>query len=154
MAMGFEALWRGTQAHSDLRKRTIQHMQKVILDPQILEFLTPAFEIGCRRFTPGDHYLGALQQDNVQMITNHITHVTETGICDETGVTHRVDAIVCATGFETSYEPRFPILGRNGYSLAENWGIDKTTESYMGAMVARFPNFFGKFTLAGFVYSC
>ncbi|KAK5047677.1 hypothetical protein LTR84_006342 [Exophiala bonariae] len=146
MASGFAALWRGTQAQADLRQGTIQHMQKMIQDPQTLDFLTPDFEIGCRRFTPGDHYLHALQQDNVQMITDHITQVTERGVCDNAGVIRDVDAIICATGFETSYEPRFPITGRNGYSLAENWGIDKTSESYMGAMVAGFPNFFGDYT--------
>ncbi|KEF62563.1 uncharacterized protein A1O9_00536 [Exophiala aquamarina CBS 119918] len=142
MARGFEGLWRGTQAQADLRRATTLHMEKMIADARILHFLTPEFEIGCRRFTPGDHYLHALQQDNVHMLTDHITRVTETGISDTTGVTRDVDAIVCATGFETSYEPRFPILGRNGYSLAEDWGKDKTTESYMGAMVARLPNFF------------
>lgn len=144
MALGFEALWRGTQAQDDLRKATLQHMDKLIPDSRILKFLTPDFEIGCRRFTPGDHYLHALQQDNVEMVTDHITLVTESGVCDATSTIRDVDAIICATGFETSYEPRFPILGRDGYSLSENWGTDKTTESYMGAMVAQFPNFFGK----------
>lgn len=148
MALGFEALWRGTQAQDDLRRTTLQHMERLIPDGRILKFLTPDFEIGCRRFTPGDHYLHALQQDNVELVTDHITQVKESGVCDASGTIRDVDAIICATGFETSYEPRFPVLGRNRYSLSENWGVDKTTESYMGAMVAHFPNFFGELQIS------
>lgn len=145
LASSFAALWSGSAAQADLRRITLQHMQKLIKNPRILKALTPDFEIGCRRFTPGDHYLHALDQENTDMITDHIVRATENGIEDASGAIHNVDAIICATGFDASYEPRFPVIGRNGYSLSENWGIDKTTESYMGALVARFPNFFGRF---------
>ncbi|CZR53618.1 related to monooxigenase [Phialocephala subalpina] len=142
LASGFEALWRGTAAQDQIRDTTINHMRKAIKDEKMLRALIPDFEVGCRRFTPGDHYLNALQQDNCDMISDHIVRVTETGITDVTGKTRDVDVIICATGFDTSYEPRFPVIGKDGFSLAENWGMDKPTESYMGAMVARFPNFF------------
>jgi cation diffusion facilitator CzcD-associated flavoprotein CzcO len=143
LAGGFGALWRGSEAQAYLKRITLDHMEKMITKPKILKALTPEFEIGCRRFTPGDHYLDALNQDNVEMITDGIVRVTETGIIDTSGLTRDIDVIVCATGFDASYEPRFPVIGQGGYSLKDNWGVDKTTESYMGAMVARFPNFFG-----------
>jgi len=144
LAGGFSALWRGSAAQADLKRITLEHMHKMIKDPKVLKALTPEFEIGCRRFTPGDHYLHALQQDNVEMVTDGIVRLTKTGVEDNSGVTRDVDVIVCATGFDASYEPRFPIIGQGGYSLTENWGVDKTTESYMGSLVARFPNFFCK----------
>ncbi|KAK5271829.1 hypothetical protein LTR96_003657 [Exophiala xenobiotica] len=142
LAGGFEALWTGSDAQKALEHITTEHMKKTIKDPKILATLMPKFEIGCRRFTPGDHYLQALEQDNVQMISDAIVRITEHGITDDTGVNREVDVIVCATGFETSFEPRFPVIGRGGYSLAQNWGKEKPCESYMGAVVARFPNFF------------
>lgn len=145
LAGAFEALWRGSSAQKDVERLTISHMKEIIHDHKVLNALIPKFEVGCRRFTPGDHYLHAIQQDNVEMLSDRIVSITETGITDSTGVTRDVDAIICATGFDASYEPRFPVIGRDGYSLAENWGVDKPTESYMAATVARFPNFFGEF---------
>ncbi|KAG4431544.1 hypothetical protein IFR05_012979 [Cadophora sp. M221] len=142
LGRGFEALWRGGLASRMLKSAVVKHMQSTIHDREMLEKLTPDFEVGCRRFTPGDHYLHALQQDNVSMISDDIVRITETGIEDRTGTIHDVDIIVCATGFDVSFEPRFPVLGRDGHSLAENWGKDKPTESYMGSAVAHMPNFF------------
>lgn len=105
--------------------------------------LLPKFEVGCRRFTPGDHYLHALQQENVSVISDNIVRMTEKGILDATGAVTEVSIIVCATGFDATFEPRMPTIGRDGYSLSKNWGKDKPTQSYMGAVVARFTNLFG-----------
>jgi cation diffusion facilitator CzcD-associated flavoprotein CzcO len=147
LAAGFEALWKGTAAQDHIRDITIDHMKKTIKDEKMLKALIPDFEIGCRRFTPGDHYLHALQQENCDMISDHIVRVTETGITDATGKTRDFDVIICATGFDTSFEPRFPVIGKDRFSLSENWGMDKPTESYMGAMVAQCPNFFSTYSL-------
>lgn len=143
LASGFEAIWSGSPAQARLEKETIQHMRDMIQDPRLLQTLLPKFELGCRRFTPGDHYLHALQQDNVSVISDSIVRMTEKGIVDATGTVTECDIIICATGFDASFEPRIPTIGRDGYSLSENWGKDKPTEAYMGAVVARFPNLFG-----------
>ncbi|KAK3897522.1 hypothetical protein C8A05DRAFT_19734, partial [Staphylotrichum tortipilum] len=44
-----------------------------------------------------------------------------------------VDTIVCATGFDNSYRPNFPLVGRNGVDLRETWAVN--TESYLGLAV-------------------
>ena len=119
-------------------------MKKQIPDTGILAAMMPDFELGCRRFTPGDHYLHALQQDNVELIWDPITKVEGSEICTKSGTKSEVDILICASGFDTTYEPRFPIIGRDGYSLSQNWGKDKACESYMGSTVAGFPNFFSK----------
>lgn len=55
------------------------------------------------------------------------------------GTRRDVDTIVCATGFDVSYRPRFPIIGQNGISLAEKW---KTCpEGYLGLAIPGLPNF-------------
>lgn len=148
LAGGFEALWSGSLAQAELQRTTLKHMKEIIHDPKLLENLLPKFEVGCRRFTPGDHYLNALQQKNVSVISDRIVRLMEQGIADDTSTITEVDVIVCATGFDTSFEPRIPTIGRDGYSLSENWGKDKPTESYMGALVARFPNLFGTTALS------
>jgi hypothetical protein len=53
------------------------------------------------------------------------------------------DIIIYATGFEP-YQPRFPVIGRNGHNLSEDCSSEGPCESYMAAMVACYPNFFGK----------
>jgi len=51
-----------------------------------------------------------------------------------------VDILICATGFDTSYKPRFPIIGDNGKSLSEVWADE--AQSYLGMAAAGFPNYF------------
>lgn len=50
-----------------------------------------------------------------------------------------MDTIICATGFDVSYRPRFPIVGRNGVKLSEKWRV--CPEGYLGLAVPDFPNF-------------
>ena len=49
-----------------------------------------------------------------------------------------VDTIVCATGFDVSFKPHFPIIGKNGVDLGELWGDDPV--AYFGLTVPGFPN--------------
>ncbi len=52
-----------------------------------------------------------------------------------------VDAIVLATGFETShYLSGIEVVGSGGQRLHERWGEDPS--AYLGVAVAGFPNFF------------
>jgi cation diffusion facilitator CzcD-associated flavoprotein CzcO len=148
VAGGFEALWSGSRAQAELQAATVAHMETHIRDSRLLEALLPKFELGCRCFTPGDHYLHAIQQENTVVISDAIVRLTESGIVDSTGTVTELDVVVCATGFDVSFEPRITTVGRNGFSLSENWGKDKPTESYLGALVADFPNLFGKSILS------
>jgi len=54
-------------------------------------------------------------------------------------VEREADTIVCATGFDVSYRPRFPIVGKNGVDLADKWKV--CPESYLGLAIPDFPNF-------------
>lgn len=48
--------------------------------------------------------------------------------------------VVCATGFDVSHRPHYPIIGRNGVDLAEQWKDEP--ESYMSVAAADMPNYF------------
>jgi len=50
-----------------------------------------------------------------------------------------VDVVITATGFDTSFRPRFPITGRNGDDLRELWKDEPV--SYFGTAVSGFPNY-------------
>ena len=113
---------------------------KLAKKPEIFESLVPTWLPGCRRLTPGPGYLEALVEDNVNFITDKIVKVTEKGIITADGQEREVDAIVCATGFDTSHTPRYPTIGRNGISLADHWKEAPT--AYMSLATHNFPNLF------------
>lgn len=75
------------------------------------------------------------------MVTCGIARVVADGIVDNDGVLHRVDVIVAATGYETSFVPRFPILGLNGRNLQDKWR-DEGAAAYLAVAVPGFPNYF------------
>ena len=47
---------------------------------------------------------------------------------------------MCATGFDVSYRPPYPIVGRNGVELGELWS--KEPISYMSLACPHMPNYF------------
>jgi hydroxyversicolorone monooxygenase len=63
----------------------------------------------------------AIQENNVEVHFSAVSKITEDGVIDEDGNERKVDTIVCATGFDVSYRPRFPIVGQNGVELGEKW---------------------------------
>lgn len=60
-----------------------------------------------------------------------------------------MNAIVCATGFQTSPAARgFPIYGREGVNLRERYA--QRPETYLGLCTDKFPNFFQSLGPNGF----
>ncbi|KAH8697526.1 flavin-binding monooxygenase [Talaromyces proteolyticus] len=122
---------------------------KLKTKPDILEAMLPRdFSVGCRRPTPDNGYLGALVGEKTKVLPGSIKSITEKGVVAEDGTEYPVDVIICATGFDTSFRPRFPIFGLNpDLPLAEKWA--KIPASYLGISVDGFPNYFtygGPFT--------
>ncbi|KAI9880737.1 MAG: hypothetical protein M1830_000626 [Pleopsidium flavum] len=114
-------------------------MAEFIKDKRLLDGFTPKWGIGCRRLTPGDPYMIAIQEENVDVHFTPVEKITEDGVIGADGIERKVDTVVCATGFDVSYRPRFPIVGQNGKDLAEKWKL--CPESYLGLTVPEFPNF-------------
>jgi cation diffusion facilitator CzcD-associated flavoprotein CzcO len=94
--------------------------------------------------TPGHGYLEALVADNVTVTGDPICNFTPTGIETTTGEKFAFDIIVCATGFDTSYRPSFPVIGEKGTDLRDEW-LDEP-RSYLSVAVAEFPNYFSMWT--------
>lgn len=107
---------------------------------ELSDKLVPQYAVGCRRLTPGQGFLEALTQPNVEVVTAEIDHATTEGLVTADGTLYKVDAIVCATGFDTTYRPRFPIRGR-GASLATRWASVDGVAAYMAMAVPDFPNY-------------
>lgn len=104
--------------------------------------MIPSFALGCRRMTPGSGYLESLSSENVEVLHQSATRLTETGIVDDSGVEHHVDVVICATGFDTSFTPHFKLIGRKGANIKEQFGDFPV--GYLGITAENFPNFFRK----------
>ncbi|KAI1066531.1 hypothetical protein LB506_008127 [Fusarium annulatum] len=142
LAHSFKGLWAESKAAEEFTQTAKQHMIKKIEDPHALEALLPTdYKAGCRRFTPADMYMEALNQSNVELISTPIKLVEGDAIITSDGKRRTYDIIVCGTGFEP-YTPRFPIKGRGAADLSDLWSMDGGYESYLAATVAGFPNFF------------
>ncbi|KAK6205760.1 hypothetical protein LQW54_008244 [Pestalotiopsis sp. IQ-011] len=125
----FRAFVKNTTEQEALRAELTKNMKTRIQDPVLQEKLIPKFEAGCRRMNPGEPYLGSLQKDNVCPVFDEISSITPQGVV--AGGTERTcDILILATGFNTSFRPRFPIIGRNGIDLQQLWS--ETPTSYMG----------------------
>ncbi|KAI9037717.1 uncharacterized protein KD926_000058 [Aspergillus affinis] len=131
----------GTPEQVEARDVIAKSMQKRLArKPELFDKLLPSFPPFCRRITPGPRYLEALTDENVDVITTNIVKVKTDGIVTADSALHRTDVLVCATGFDTSFTLRFPVLGRGGLSLSERW--EKTPETYLSVAVDDFPNYF------------
>ena len=71
-----------------------------------------------------------------------IAEVTENSIITADGKETLIDVLVCATGFDVSFRPRYPIVGMNGLDLAEAW--KESPETYLSATAPKFPNYFSE----------
>ncbi|RGP81373.1 hypothetical protein FLONG3_517 [Fusarium longipes] len=107
-------------------------------DPYLCAKLIPTFQVGCRRLSPGESYLQALQEENVMLEFDPIQEVFEDGI-RSLSKTEDFDIIVCATGFDVSFRPGWKVVGKNGISLADQWR--DVPEAYFGVFTANMPNF-------------
>jgi cation diffusion facilitator CzcD-associated flavoprotein CzcO len=118
-----------------------RNMREHVADPTLQRLLVPDYPIGGKRILISDDYYDALGRDNVELVTTPIERVTEGAIVTRDGRSVDVDAIVVATGFEsTSFLAPMRIEGRDGRPLDEVW--KNGAEAYLGLVVAGFPNFF------------
>lgn len=101
--------------------------------------LIPEWKVGCRRLTPGDGYLEALQEKNTIACFKPILRFTEKGIETQDGE-EEFDLIVCATGFDVSFCPYWKLVGRKGRLLEQEWKEDP--EAYLGICTHDLPNYF------------
>jgi cation diffusion facilitator CzcD-associated flavoprotein CzcO len=136
----FRFILRNSPEAATAREYSINEMkQRLNGDQRLIDALVPKdFSVGCRRPTPGEGFLEALVASNVSVYTDTMKCITETGFIGPDDVEHKVDAIICATGFDTSWIPKFPIIA-NSKDLREVWKDHAL--SYLAVGVPEFPNY-------------
>jgi len=117
----------------------VEQMKTKLNDDRLISKLIPDWSVGCRRLTPGVGYLESLTKPNVTTVYGEIEKITERGcVCDD-GNEYPIDVLICATGFDTTFKPRFPLIAPSGKNLQEEWA--KEPKSYLGIAAAGFPNY-------------
>jgi cation diffusion facilitator CzcD-associated flavoprotein CzcO len=116
-------------------------LRKDVPDPALRAKLTPDFPVGCKRLLFSNEWFKTLVLPQVELVTEPITAIDETGVVTADGRHRAVDAIIYGTGFTaTQFLAPMDIRGRAGASLRERWKTG--AQAYLGVAVAGFPNFF------------
>ncbi len=137
---------------SDLEGNTLaadmirEKIRAIVKDPQIAETLLPRdHPFGAKRPCLDTNYYVTYNRPNVTLVdlrAEPIERITPEGI-QTSRRPIAVDAIVFATGFDAmtgAILAVHPIKGRDGKTLSDAWSGGP--QSYLGLMVAGFPNFF------------
>ena len=124
-----------------LQRMAERHIERQIDDPALRAKVTPDYMVGCKRLLLSSDYYPALTRPNVDLVTDHIAEITETGLVCADGSAYDVDVIIYGTGFKTvEAVAEMNVAGRDGVKLQDIWRGGM--EAYHGITVAGFPNFF------------
>lgn len=109
--------------------------------PELRKKVWPDYPIGCKRILFTSHFLPALRRSNVELVTEAITEIDETGVRTADGRHHPVDALIYATGFHAT-DLMFPmeVTGSGGESLRETWS--EGAHAHLGMTVPGFPSMY------------
>lgn len=131
----FPFLVRAGEAMSRLYLRS-----QVRGDRALRKKLTPAYALGCKRPSFAKGYWRTFTRDNVELVTEGIERITETGIRTVDGGERALDVLVLATGFHVLENlPPFPMHGTDGRDIREFWRTERF-QAYEGSSVKGFPN--------------
>lgn len=123
-------------------------MRDRLKDPALIDLLVPKpgdYGFGTHRVPLETNYLEVYHRPNVTAVSvrnNPIQEIVPEGIRLADGTVHDLDIIILATGFDAGSGAlaRIDIRGRDGRSLAQEWGRDIRTT--YGLAKEGFPNLF------------
>jgi cation diffusion facilitator CzcD-associated flavoprotein CzcO len=114
---------------------------EAVRDPSLRRRLTPTEPYGCKRPLLTNHYYPAFNRANVELVTDPIERITADAVVTRDGRARRVDALVLATGFETTkFLSAIDVRGRGGLRIEDAW--KDGAQAYLGVATAGFPNLF------------
>ncbi|MFC5827667.1 flavin-containing monooxygenase [Nonomuraea insulae] len=134
---------RSVSAPNDERRALLTaYLEHLFADrPDLLRAAIPDYPPGAKRMLRDNGvWAAALKRDNVTLVTDPISRITDHGISTDDG-DHDADVIIYATGFSASdFLMPMTVTGRNGADLHKRWNGD--ARAYLGMTVPEFPNLF------------
>ncbi len=118
-----------------------RYISQEIKDLKLRKELIPKFPLGAKRVLFSDEYYYALNQENVDVVTNPIQEFCSKGIQTKDGNKHDLDIVIYSTGFKTQpFLMGLEVVGKKGISIKEFWKDGPI--NYLGMTVSNFPNLF------------
>jgi cation diffusion facilitator CzcD-associated flavoprotein CzcO len=116
-------------------------MRWQLRDPEVRRKAWPHYTFGCKRVLFSSHYLPALQEPHVELVTDRIERIVPEGVVTADGTVHEADCIIWGTGFKTN-DFMFPmqITAAGGQDLRETWADGAF--AHLGMTVPGFPSLF------------
>jgi cation diffusion facilitator CzcD-associated flavoprotein CzcO len=116
-------------------------MRWQLRDPDVRSNAWPDYTFGCKRVLFSSHYLPALQRPDVELVTEPISHMTNSAVVTADRVEREVDAVIYATGFRANdFMMPMEVAGRDGRTLSETWSSG--AHAHLGITVPGFPSMF------------
>lgn len=141
----FPEIFTDPKANAEFSEYIAERIRERIGDPELADKLIPKDHgFGIQRVPLETNYFETYKRDNVTLVdvgSDPIECITETGIRTEGGEEHEFDVLIYATGFDSfsgAFE-RINIRGTNGVVLADKWHAGPST--LYGVLTEGFPNF-------------
>ena len=83
-----------------------RHLREQVPDPELRAKLAPRYRIGCKRTLLSNDYYPAIQEPNVELVTESIETITPRAIRTADGAERTVDTIILGTGFHVDRHAR------------------------------------------------
>ena len=141
----FSDLLTNEEANAEVAEFVRGKISEVVKDPVTAEALKPKdYPIFARRPCLDSSYYETYNQANVHLIDLYkqpIVEITEKGVRTEQGE-YELDILILATGYDglTGALTAFDVVGKNGQTVNQKWKDGAC--SYLGLMMAGFPNLF------------
>jgi cation diffusion facilitator CzcD-associated flavoprotein CzcO len=135
----------GASVRDDWRRELARKLARRSLadvrDPHLRAKLTPPDEVLCKRPVVSTRFYKVVQRDDVDVVTEGIARVVPEGVVTSDGVTHPLDVLILATGFEAhNYMRPIAIRGEDGMTLDAAWADGP--HGYRTVSLRGFPNLF------------
>lgn len=122
-----------------LRSRMFMHRQ--LPDRELRAKAMPDYTFGCKRVLFSSRYLPTLGRPNVELVTDAIAELTESGIKTADGSERAFDCIIWSTGFRaTEFMAPMRVVGAGGRELGDEWAGG--AHAHLGVTVPAFPSMF------------
>ena len=131
------------ERNDNLRKSLTHYINSKFPDnPELAAKCIPQYPPLARRLVMDNGWYDALNQDNVELVTESIDHFYDKGIVTSDGTRHEFDLVILSAGFQVSkYLWPVDYKGRGGATPDKLWEKDGA-RAHLGINMPGFPNFF------------
>jgi cation diffusion facilitator CzcD-associated flavoprotein CzcO len=144
LSNAFTDIFTDERANATAQEFARRKIRRIVKDPRLARLLSPTHHIGTKRTCVEIGYFATYNRANVELVdvsASPIREITPRGP-RTAAIDYEVDALIFATGFDamTGALLAIDVQGSHGAALREHWSAGPRT--YLGLMVAGFPNLF------------